>query len=66
MSIHAAVPSAISNSTNANKQPPAQAVRAAVTDQPELAVQPFGKLVSDFARGIPLPSSSTLGGPSEG
>jgi hypothetical protein len=42
-----------------SKQPPAQAAQAAIADQPDLANQPFGKLVSDFARGVPLPSAST-------
>ncbi len=56
MQIHPAVSAAVLNSTN--KQPPAQAARAAVSGQPDLADQPLGKLVSDFARGIPLPSVS--------
>jgi len=57
MNIHSAVSGAIANAPR--KQPPAQAARAAVTEQPDLANQPFGKLVSDFARGIPLPSTLT-------
>jgi hypothetical protein len=42
-----------------DRQPPAQAAQAAIAAQSDLADQPFGKLVSDFARGIPLPSSAT-------
>jgi hypothetical protein len=42
-----------------DRQPPAQAAQAAIAVQSDLADQPFGKLVSDFARGIPLPSSAT-------
>jgi hypothetical protein len=57
MNIHSTVSAAIANSTG--KQPPAQAARAAIANQPDLANQPFGKLVSDFARKIPLPSAST-------
>jgi hypothetical protein len=57
MQIHPAVSAAVLNSTN--KQPPAQAARAAVSGQPDLADQPFGKLVSDFARGIPLPAPAS-------
>jgi hypothetical protein len=57
MNIHSTVSAAIANAPN--KQPSAKAARAAIADQPELANQPFGKLVSDFAREIPLPSAST-------
>jgi hypothetical protein len=50
MHVHSVASGAISNSTD--KQPPAQAARAALKDQPDLAIQPFGKLVSEFARNL--------------
>jgi hypothetical protein len=56
MSIHSVV-SGFSTPAN-TKQNPTQAARAAIADRPDLANQPFGKLVSEFARGIPLPPSS--------
>lgn len=64
MNIHSA------NSTltagTSNKQPPAQAARAAMADQAGLADQPFGKLVSDFARGItPLSAAAADNGTSD-
>ena len=37
-------------------EPPAKAARAALESRPDLADQPFGRLVSLFARGEPLPS----------
>ena len=38
------------------KQPPAQAARDAIAPQPDLGNQPFGRLVSLFARGLPIPT----------
>ena len=38
-------------------EPPAKAARAALATQPDLADQPFGRLVSLFAKGEPLPSA---------
>jgi hypothetical protein len=52
MKIHPAVSHAIGNS----KSNPAQAARQAIAAQPELADQPFGKLVSSFARGFQAPT----------
>ena len=40
-------------------EPPAKAARAALKDRPDLADQPFGRLVSLFARGEPLPAAKT-------
>jgi hypothetical protein len=42
-----------------DKIPPAQQARAAILDNPELADQPFGALVSRIARGEPLQFNST-------
>jgi len=57
MHIHSIGSGVIGNPTD--KQSPAQAARAAISGQPDLADQPFGKLVSDFARGITPPTVST-------
>src|SRR5690348_4576231 len=54
MKIHPAASAAISGSTP--KQPPAQVGRDAIASQPDLGNQPFGKLVSLVARGLPLPT----------
>lgn len=58
MKIHPAIPRAIAASTT-NRVPPAQAAREVISAQPDLAGLPFGKLVSTFARGLPLPSAPT-------
>jgi len=55
MKIHPGLSSAVA----ANRQPPAQAAREALAANPDLAGLPFGKLVSAFARGLPLPSVPT-------
>ncbi len=39
-------------------EPPAKAARAALATRPDLADQPFGRLVSLFAQGEPLPSAA--------
>jgi hypothetical protein len=57
MKIHPGLSSAVAAS--ANRQPPAQAAREALAANPDLAGLPFGKLVSAFARGLPLPSAPT-------
>jgi len=54
MKIHPAASSAIAASAT-NRVPPAPAAREALSAQPDLAGLPFGKLVSAFARGLPLP-----------
>jgi hypothetical protein len=58
MKIHPAISGAIAASTP-NRVPPAQAAREALSTQPDLAGLPFGKRVSAFARGLPLPSAPT-------
>jgi hypothetical protein len=58
MKIHPAASGAIATSAT-NRVPPAQAAREALSAQPDLAGLPFGKLVSAFARGLPLPSAPT-------
>ena len=58
MKIHPAMLGAIAASPT-NRVPPAQAAREALSAQPDLAGLPFGKLVSAFARGLPLPSAPT-------
>lgn len=55
--IHSAASAAVSAATS--KQPPAQAARAAIAAQSDLSDQPFGKLVSALARGLPLTSVQT-------
>ena len=55
MKIHPAASSAIAASAT-NRVPPAPAAREALSAQPDLAGLPFGKLVSAFARGLPLPA----------
>lgn len=57
MKVHPSLSAAVANQTT--KLPPAQAARAALVDHPELGNQPFGKLVSAFARGMPLPPAPT-------
>jgi hypothetical protein len=57
MKLHPQVSAAIANQTT--KTPPAQAARAALADDVGLGNQPFGKLVSAFARGVQLPPSSS-------
>jgi hypothetical protein len=42
-------------------EPPAKAARTALASRPDLADQPFGRLVSLFAKGEPLPSSAPTG-----
>ena len=46
-----------------NKQPPAQAARDLLNTRTDLADQPFGKLVSLFARklDVPPPASNSSG-----
>ena len=61
MHIHSIGSGVVGNSTD--KQPPAQAARAAISGQPDLGDQPFGKLVSDFARGIAPPTVTTPDSP---
>ena len=58
MKIHPAMLGAIAGSAT-NRVPPAQAARETLSAQPDLAGLPFGKLVSAFARGLPLPSAPT-------
>jgi hypothetical protein len=50
MKVHPAVSNAIATSTSN----PARAAREAIATNPDLADQPFGKLVSSFARGLPV------------
>jgi hypothetical protein len=50
MKVHPAVSNAIANSTSN----PARAAREAIATNADLADQPFGKLVSLFARGLPV------------
>jgi hypothetical protein len=40
---------------------PAQAAKAALVDRADLAVKPFGSLVSLFAKGLPLPPMESAG-----
>ena len=58
MKIHPAILGSITAPAT-NRMPPAQAAREALSAQPDLAGLPFGKLVSAFARGQPLPSAPT-------
>ena len=58
MKINPAISGSIAASAT-NRVPPAQAAREALSAQPDLAGLPFGKLVSTFARGQPLPSAPT-------
>jgi hypothetical protein len=58
MKINPAISGSIAASAT-NRVPPAQAAREALSAQPDLAGLPFGKLVSAFARGQPLPSAPT-------
>jgi hypothetical protein len=48
-------PNAVTNQNQ--KQPPAQAARDLLQSRTDLADEPFGKLVSLFARGQPIPSA---------
>ena len=43
----------------AHKQPPAQAARDLLQSRTDLSSEPFGKLVSLFARGQDIPSAPT-------
>jgi hypothetical protein len=54
MKIYPEASAAVTSSTP--KQPPAQAARDAIASRPDLDNQPFGKLVSLFARDLPLPT----------
>ena len=58
MKIHPSISGSIAAPAT-NRVPPAQAAREALSAQPHLAGLPFGKLVSAFARGLPLPSAPT-------
>lgn len=58
MKIHPTISGSITAPAT-NRMPPAQAAREALSAQPDLAGLPFGKLVSAFARGLPLPSTPT-------
>jgi hypothetical protein len=53
--INAIQPNAVTNQNQ--KQPPAQAARDLLQSRTDLADEPFGKLVSLFARGQPIPSA---------
>ena len=53
MKIHPAA-SQIASSAQ-NKQPPAQAARQILESRTDLSDQPFGKLVSQFAKGEEIP-----------
>jgi hypothetical protein len=60
--MHVAPTTSISSSavTNQNqKQPPAQAARDLLQTRSDLTSEPFGKLVSLFARGQDIPSAPT-------
>jgi hypothetical protein len=52
------MPSA-ANHAQQNRQSPAQEARNLLTTRDDLADQPFGKLVSMFARGEPIPSGAS-------
>jgi hypothetical protein len=53
-SIH---PNALTNQNQ--RQPPAKAARELLQSRPDLVSEPFGKLVSLFAQGQPVPPAPT-------